>query len=60
MIQAVFEHDEGYKFSQAYKTKGRFLSSIKRVRNASFLHAIDYDRRYVVYPSNINQYKTSP
>lgn len=58
-IDAVFEHEEGYKFNEVYLSKRKFLSAVRRIRNAVFLHAVDYETQYVVYPSNLPEYSRS-
>lgn len=58
-IDAVFEHVEGYKFNEVYLNKRKFLTCLKRIRNAAFLHAVDYETQYVVYPSNLPDYINS-
>ena len=56
-IDAVFQHDDGYKFNNVYSTANKFLNSVHRLRNAVFLHAVDYERQIVIYPSNLPDYK---
>jgi hypothetical protein len=59
MIDAVFEHQDGYKFNQVYvgkKAKAQFLRSL-RSDKATFVHAMDTDRAVVVYPSNLPEYR---
>lgn len=59
MIHAVYEHEDGYRFEIAYSTKRRFLSSLSRERKAVFLHAVDFDRRIIIYPSNLPEYRNA-
>lgn len=59
MIDAVFEHKDGYRFNQVYagkKAKAQFLRSL-RSDKAMFIHAMDTDRAVVVYPSNLPDYR---
>mgnify|MGYP003554838518 CR=1 FL=1 len=58
MINAVFEHEDGYKFNEVYDTKAQFLRAERR-KGAILVHAIDVDRAYVIYPSNLPDYKRS-
>lgn len=55
-INAVFLHEEGYKFNLVYATKQRFLSSLRKQRNAVFLNAVDYMEQIVIYPSSLPDY----
>lgn len=57
-IEALFEHEDGYLFPEVYATKSKFLATLRRgVKNASFLHAIDYDRAIVIRQSNLPEYR---
>jgi hypothetical protein len=56
-IDAVFLHDDGYKYNLIYSTKNKFLASLKRLRNAVFVDAVDYDIQYVIRPSNLPDYR---
>ena len=58
MIDAVFEHEDGYKFNEVYvgpKAKAQFQRALRKKR-ATFVHAMDTDRAYVIYPSNLPDY----
>lgn len=60
MINAVFEHKDGYRFNQVYggkKAKAQFLRSL-RSPNATLVHAMDTDRAVVVYPSTLSEYRS--
>ena len=56
MIDAVYEHDDGYRFNEVYATKAQFLRALKR-KGATFIHAMDTVLAYVIYPSNLPDYK---
>jgi hypothetical protein len=56
-IDAVFLHDEGYRFNLVYSSKRKFLTSIKRERHAVFVEAVDYELQYIVRPSNLPEYR---
>lgn len=59
MINAVFEHEDGYKFNQVYggpKAKAQFLRSLKS-KKCALVHAIDTDRAVVIYPSTLPDYR---
>ena len=59
MINAVFEHEDGYKFNEVYagkKAKTQFLRSL-RSKRAVFVHAMDTDRAVVIYPSTLYEYR---
>lgn len=59
MINAVFEHKDGYKFNQVYggkRAKAQFLRSL-RSDAATLVHAMDTDRAVVVYPSTLPDYR---
>lgn len=56
MIDAVFLHEDGYRFNQVYVSKSKFLTSIKRTHNAQFLNAVDLDAQIIIYPSNLPDY----
>lgn len=60
MIDAVFLHEDGYKFNQVYASKRKFLSSLKRERKAVFLNAVDFDKQIVIYPSTLWDYRNLP
>lgn len=55
-IHAVFEHEDGYKFSQVYATKTQFLRSLRHGKRVEFCNAMDTDRAVVIYPSNLPEY----
>lgn len=55
-IEATFEHDDGYRYIIIYSVKKKFIQSMKRLRHAVFIHAIDYDKQIVVYPSTLPEY----
>lgn len=57
-IDAVFMHDDGYKYNIIYSKKSKFLASLNRLRNAVFVDAVDYDCQYVIRPSNLPEYRT--
>lgn len=57
MVDAVFLHDDGYKYNLVYTSKRKFLSSLNRLRNAVFLDAVDYELGYIVRPSNLPDYR---
>lgn len=59
MINAVFEHEDGYLFNQVYggkKAKSQFLRSL-RSDKAKLVHAIDTDRAAIIYPSTLYEYR---
>lgn len=56
-INAVFLHEEGYKYNLVYTSKKRFLNSLNKLRNAVFLDAVDYEQQIVVRPSNLPEYR---
>lgn len=56
-IDAVFEHQDGYKFNQIYSKKHIFLRSLGKQRNATFVEAVDYDLGYIIKPSNLPEYR---
>jgi hypothetical protein len=59
VINAVFEHQDGYRFNEVYggkKAKAQFLRAL-RSDKATLIHAIDVDRAYVIYPSNLPDYR---
>lgn len=56
-IDAVFEHEDGYKFNIIYSTKRKFLTSLNRLRKATFLEAVDYDLAFIIRPSNLPDYR---
>lgn len=57
MISAVFEHEDGYKWEERYKTKETFLRVIRRLKRATFLHAVDYDAGIAIRPSSLWGYR---
>ncbi len=56
-VSAVFQHDLGYKWEERYGDKASFLKSLRKLKNAVFLHAVDYEARIVVKPSNLWDYR---
>lgn len=56
-VDAVFLHEDGYKYNQVYLTRAKFLTCLKRLKNASFVNAVDFDLEYIVYPSNLPEYR---
>lgn len=56
-ISAVFEHEQGYKFEERYETKDSFLRALRKLKNAVFLHAVDYHAGIAVRPSTLWDYK---
>jgi hypothetical protein len=59
-IDAVFLHDEGYRYNLVYKTKNKFLNSVKKLKNASFVNAVDFERQVIITPSSIPDYRGIP
>ncbi len=57
-IDAVFEHQDGYKFNQIYSKKHIFLRSLNKDRKAVFVSGVDYDLGYIITPSNLPEYRT--
>lgn len=55
-IHAVFQHEDGYKFSQVYAKKSQFLRSLRHGKRVEFLNAMDTDRAVVIYPSTLPDY----
>lgn len=53
MISAVYEHNDGYKFEERYGDKGSFRRAVKKLKNARFLHAADYDAGIAIYWTNL-------
>lgn len=56
-IDAVFLHEDGYKYNLVYATKNKFLASLNRLRNAVFVDAVDYKEQIVIRPSNLPDYR---
>lgn len=56
-IDAVFEHQDGYRFNQIYSKKSAFLRSLNKQRKATFVEAVDYDLGFIVRPSNLPDYR---
>ncbi len=56
IIDATFEHQQGYKFNIRYKTKGRFVSAVRNSRHCKFLNAVDYQNMSVIKPDNFEEY----
>jgi hypothetical protein len=56
-IDAVFQHNDGYKYNLVYSTAKKFLSSVSRLRDAVFLHAVDYEKQMVIHPSDLADYR---
>jgi hypothetical protein len=56
-IDAVFQHNDGYKYNLVYSTAKKFLSSVARLRDSVFLHAVDYEKQMVIYPSTLGDYR---
>lgn len=59
MIDAVFQSEDGYKYNEVFSKKSKFLSAIKRRTNDTFIHAVDYEAHFIVYPSNLPDYRRS-
>jgi hypothetical protein len=55
-IDAVFEHEDGYKFNEIFSTARSFLRALRK-RKTVFIHAVDYDNSYIIYPSNLPDYR---
>lgn len=58
-IEAVYEHDDGYRFVVVYKDKASFKHAIKRTKNCTWLNAVDYTEGVAIYPSNVWSYMRS-
>jgi len=56
-IAAVFEHEDGCRYEQRYANKGTFLRALRRLKKATFLHAVDYERGIAIRPSNLWDYR---
>lgn len=56
-IDAVFLHNDGYKFNQIYSKKHIFLRSLNKQRKATFVEGVDYDLSYIIKPSNLPEYR---
>jgi hypothetical protein len=56
-IDAVFEHEDGYRFNQIYSKKNIFLRSLNKQRKATFVEAVDYDLAFIIRPSNLPEYR---
>ena len=55
-IDAIYLHEDGYKYNLVYATKSKFLSSVRKMRNAVFVNAVDYAQQEIIYPSNLPDY----
>lgn len=56
-IDAVFEHSDGYKYNEVFATSKQFLSAVRRRDSDMLIHAVDYDKHFIIYPSNLPDYR---
>lgn len=59
MINAVFEHEQGYRYNQVYGDKASFRRALNHLKKAKLLHATDFKAGIAVYPSNVFDYLRS-
>jgi hypothetical protein len=59
-IDAVFQHEDGCKYNEVFTKRSKFLSAIKRRSKDVFVHAVDYDKHFIIYPSTIPEYRRLP
>lgn len=54
-IDATFQY-QGVRYSERYKTKGHFLSALKRKKKDIFINAVDYSSMEVVTRDTLASY----
>lgn len=59
MIDATFEHSQGYKFNIRYQSKRAFLAACSRSKNCKLDNAVDHSSMQVVYPNTLQEYRNS-
>lgn len=52
-ISAVFEHEDGYRWEQAYDSKVKFGRAVRSLKRAVWVHAVDYTEGIAIRPSNL-------
>ena len=57
MIDATFNHKDGYKFNRRYKDKRSFLAALTRSKDTSLDNAVDYNDLHVIYPNTLDAYR---
>jgi hypothetical protein len=58
-IDATFEHDDGYLYNIVYQSAKRFINAVERIKNGTFLNAVDYDKQIVIKANNFQDYKAN-
>ena len=54
-IEVTWEHEQGYKYNQRYKTVGGFVRAYKSGKQR-LVNAVDYTTLYVITRDNIKEY----
>lgn len=57
MIDATFQHKDGYAFNVRYQSKGSFLRAISKSKNCVLDNAVDYVDCFIIKPKNLEEYK---
>lgn len=55
-IHALFEHEQGYKWEERFTSKSAFKRRLDKLKDATWLHAVDFREGIAVYPSNVYGY----
>lgn len=56
-VCATFIHEQGYKHTVNYKTRGMFLQSLSKFKHYRLDNAVDYKHLTVITPRNLEEYK---
>lgn len=59
LIHALFEHEQGYKWEERFTSKKQFKRRLDKLKDATWLHAVDFHEGIAIYPSNIWGYLQS-
>jgi hypothetical protein len=57
MIDVTYIDASGIKFNRRYKSKGAFIKSYSKMKNATLDNAVDYSSMSIIRPDSYNAYK---
>lgn len=56
-VDAVFEHEDGVKYNEVFESSKQFLKAVRSRKTCKLIHAVDYNNHFIIYPSNIPEYR---
>ena len=56
-IDAVFRHNDGCVYNELFPSPSSFLRAVRSRKKDELVHAVDYDKAFIIYPSTLPDYK---